>query len=171
MKYEKTTKLYLDKLAVYQEEHLQAIPPDEGWSLGQVYVHLILANDHFFLKNAKRCLSKEDTERGGRKNRNGKIIFLLGGFPNMKYKMPKAVEVIPRPPESLEELRGKLLKSIDIGKEIAKQLEGYDPKEKIQHPAFGYLNAKEWFNMCEMHFRHHLRQIKSLEKFLSIRNN
>ena len=168
MKYEKTTTKYLDKLDLYKEEHLQKIPADGGWSLGQVYVHLILGNDHFFLKNAERCLKKDGTLRGGRKNRNGKIIFLLGGFPNKKYKMPKAVEVIPRPPESLEELRGKLLKSIDIGKEIAKQLEDYDPKEKIPHPAFGYLNAKEWYNMCEMHFRHHLRQVRSLEKFLDI---
>jgi len=168
MKYEKTTKIWLDKLDVYTEAQLLAIPSDNGWSLGQVYVHLILATDHFFLKNAERCLNKEDTQRGGRKNRNGIIIFVLGGFPNKKYKMPKANEVIPRQPESLEELRVKLLRSIAFGKDITQQLESHDPKEKIQHPAFGYLNAKEWYSMCEMHFRHHLRQMKRIEKSLGI---
>jgi len=168
MRYQKTTGIWLDKLNIYNEKQLLKIPADGGWSLGQVYVHLILGNDHFFLKNAERCLNKEGTKKGGGKNRNGIIIFLLGGFPNMKYKMPKAVEVMPRQPKNIEELRGKLLKSIEFGKDISMRLENQDPKEKIRHPAFGYLNAKEWYCMCEMHFRHHLRQKKRLERLLGL---
>jgi hypothetical protein len=38
---------------------------------------------------------------------------------------------------------------------------------KTAHPAFGFLNAREWFHLIEMHFRHHLRQKKRLDRFLA----
>jgi hypothetical protein len=37
---------------------------------------------------------------------------------------------------------------------------------KTAHPAFGFLDAFEWFQLIEIHFRHHLRLKNRLDKFL-----
>ena len=81
--------------------------------------------------------------------------------------MPKS-GVEPRQPESIEFVRPKMEKTIQIIKEVSGSLLGYDPLLKVKHPAFGYLNAIEWFRMNEMHFTHHKRQKKQLDKFLKM---
>ena len=159
---------YIDKLDAYSEEQFLQKPSEHAWSLGQVYVHVLLASEHFFLKQADKCLNKDETKRGKGKNRNGKILFLINGFPNIKFKMPRSVEVPPRPPENIDYVRGKLAKAMELAKGIESRLDGYDKDERIKNPAFGYLNAKEWYRMAEMHFRHHLRQLKRTEKMIGL---
>ena len=46
-------------------------------------------------------------------------------------------------------------------------VENSNPKIKVEHPGFSYLNAKEWYQLIEMHFRHHQRQKKELDQFLN----
>jgi hypothetical protein len=41
-----------------------------------------------------------------------------------------------------------------------------NPNNKVKHGGFGWLNAKEWYNLVGMHFRHHLRQKEELESYL-----
>jgi len=166
MEFDNTLKKYFDKLDKYSEEQFLKKPDENSWSLGQVYVHTILANDHFFLKQAEMCLNKEETERGKSKNRRGIVIFLINGFPNMKFRMPKSVEVPPRQPENIEFVKEKLTRSFEQAKSIVSRLGSYEKDEKTKHPGFGYLNAKEWYRMSEMHFRHHLRQLKRVEKIV-----
>jgi len=166
MKFGVILSTYFEKLEGYSEEKFLKNPDDNSWSIGQVYMHTILANDHFFLKQAEKCLNKDETQKGRGKTIGGKLVFFINGFPNMKFKMPKAVEVPPRQPDSIASIREKLQSSLDQANAIESRLEGYDKDEKTKHPAFGYLNAKEWYRMSEMHFRHHLRQLKRIEKIV-----
>ena len=166
MKFEKTMGIYFSKLEGYSEEQFAEKPNDESWSLGQVYVHTILANDHFFLKQAERCLNKEDTQRGKSKNNGGRVLFLINGFPNIKFKMPKSVEVPPRQPDNISSIREKLQRSLEQARIVEGGLGSFDKDEKVKHPAFGFMNAQEWYRMSEMHFRHHLRQLKRIEKLI-----
>ncbi|MNP71238.1 hypothetical protein D3C76_1675960 [compost metagenome] len=41
-------------------------------------------------------------------------------------------------------------------------------QKKLDHPGFGALNAKEWFLLVEMHFRHHLLQMDRLKCELNL---
>ena len=41
-----------------------------------------------------------------------------------------------------------------------------DPKLRKRHPVAGFLNAQQWYAFSEMHMRHHLRQLKRIEKQL-----
>lgn len=168
MKFEKTLNTYLEKLDGYSEEIFLQKPDEDTWGLGQVYVHVLLGNEHFFLKQAEKCLNLDETVQGRNKNRNGTIIFLINGFPNIKFKMPKNIEVPPRQPENIDYVRKKLNLAIELARGIEGRLENYDKKEKTKHPAFGYLNAKEWYRMSEMHFRHHFRQLKRIEKLVGV---
>ncbi|MEW5597133.1 DinB family protein, partial [Peribacillus frigoritolerans] len=38
--------------------------------------------------------------------------------------------------------------------------------QKVQHRRMGYLNAEEYFQLIEMHFRHHLRQKERIDRVL-----
>ena len=164
MKFKETLDKYFAKLDTYSEEVFLKKPDENTWSLGQIYVHVLLGNEHFFLKQADQCLRGEETSKGKGKNFNGKLIFFINGFPNIKFKMPKNVEVPPRQPESIAYVRKKLEVALELANEIDSRLGDFNSSEKTRHPAFGYLNAKEWYRMTEMHFRHHLRQIKRIEK-------
>lgn len=167
MEFKSTANYWLDALNQYSDEQLLKQPNASAWSMGQVYVHLILASDHFFMENAKRCIQKEGEVIKGGKNRYGKLLFLIRRFPPMKFKMPKS-GVQPRQPESVEHLKAKMEKTIQKIKEVSGNLSGYDSSLKVKHPAFGYLHAMEWFRMNEMHFAHHKRQKKQLDKFLKM---
>jgi len=158
---------WMDALNQYSDEQLLRAPSDSEWSMGQVYVHLILASDHFFMENARKCIQKEGEVIEGGKSRYGKLLFLIRRFPPMKFKMPKS-GVQPRQPEGVEYLRAKMEKTIQKIKEVSGTLSGYEPSIKVKHPAFGYLNAMEWYRMNEMHFTHHKRQKKQLDKFLKM---
>lgn len=166
MKFKETLDIYFERLKGYSEEQFIQKPDENSWSIGQVYVHAILANDHFFLKQAERCLNKEDTHKGKGRNNRGRVVFLINGFPNLKFKMPKSAAVTPRQPESIDSIRQKLKRSLELAQLVERRLDGFDKNEKTRHPAFGHLNAKEWYRMSEMHFRHHLRQIRRIEKNL-----
>ncbi|MBT2770920.1 hypothetical protein J7J47_01565 [Halomonas sp. ISL-60] len=43
--------------------------------------------------------------------------------------------------------------------------------DKVLHPGFGALNAKEWFLLIEMHYRHHLSQLERLKQNLKLSAN
>ena len=158
---------WLDELGQYSDEQLLKQSGGSGWSMGQVYVHLMLASNHFFMENATKCIQKEGEVMKGGKNRYGKLLFLIRRFPPMKFRMPKS-GVEPRQPESVEYVRVKLEKTMQKIQEVSGTLSGYNPKLKVKHPAFGYLNAMEWYRMNEMHFTHHKRQKKQWDKFLKM---
>ena len=168
MEYRKTFTIWLNALDKYSEEQFRRKPSPESWSMGQVYTHLLLGNDHFFLKQVEKCLNKEGTALGGRKTLAGSFISLINGFPPVRAKMPKAVEVVPRQPENIDFIRKKWLNSMALAENMKKRLPGCDLAHKTRHPAFGFLNAEEWFRANEMHLRHHFRQKKRLDKFLGM---
>lgn len=74
---------------------------------------------------------------------------------------------VPKQPRDIEEIMQGF-------SEIRKQLLDISPRiasspfnGKTKHPGFGYLNAAEWVQVIDMHFRHHLRQKRRLEEFLN----
>ena len=40
-------------------------------------------------------------------------------------------------------------------------------KGKTKHPGLHYFTAREWLQFADMHMRHHLRQKKRIEEFLT----
>ncbi|MGE6489121.1 hypothetical protein [Paenisporosarcina sp. NPDC076898] len=41
-----------------------------------------------------------------------------------------------------------------------------NPNNKVEHGGFGWLKAREWYDLVGMHFRHHLRQKDELESYI-----
>ncbi len=144
-------------------------PSENEWSLGQVGIHLWMASKGFFFKNAEKCLNKEGTESGKKKKFAAHLIFAFRTLPPVKYEMPKQVAVIPKQPESLEQLIGKLEETKKMAGDYIKRIPESDPSLKIRHPFLGWLNTAEWIQLCNIHFRHHLRQKKRIEKQIGLK--
>jgi hypothetical protein len=51
-------------------------------------------------------------------------------------------------------------------REIEGKLFDISTSQKVQHRAMGYLNAEEYFQLIDMHFRHHLWQKERIDQFL-----
>lgn len=163
-----TMQGFISALDRYTDEQFAAKPADQEWSLGQMYEHLSGANTYFFLANTKRCLEKRKGQEGGEKTDSGLNIFKYNSFPPVKIKMPEAV----RGPEPVAKDRStyKVLfeESLKSGLQLADELPEDEGIYKTWHPVFGWLNAKEWFQACEIHVRHHQRQQKEREEWLEI---
>jgi hypothetical protein len=157
-------KAYKAALERYTPEQLQYKSAPDQWSIGQMYSHVIMAALFFFIDNAEKCLKNHKTGTGD-KTRMGKIMFLFGSFPPMRFKMPKRIAVEPHQPKNLQEIREGLDNLLARMEEVKQRLDtDFDPEKKRENPVFGWLNALEWWQLMEMHFRHHLRQKNRIDK-------
>ncbi|WP_307719592.1 DinB family protein [Paenibacillus chibensis] len=82
--------------------------------------------------------------------------------------MPPSPQYTPQQPESKEKLIQGLRTVIQRMKEAEPTLEKASKQHTVSHPSFGGLNAKEWFLLVEMHYRHHLLQLERLKQGLAL---
>ncbi|MGG4145175.1 DinB family protein [Paenibacillus algorifonticola] len=165
---------YERELELFTLEQLQKKPSEAEWSIGQVYVHLINSAIYMQLSSAEQCLSGESpasdspsdstSEMKERKERKN-AIYAEGSLPPIRIHVDPSPGYTPIQPSSKEELvqgMGEVLRRM---KELEPALAGAPEHRTIPHPGFGDMNAKEWFLLIEMHFRHHLRQLERLKPF------
>ena len=161
-------KVFQESLKHYSDEQFQYKNDEETWSLGQMYEHICNASNYFFLANIVRCLEKRKGQMGGEKNQFGDNLYFYGGFPPRKFQVPEVI----RPPEIVAKKREEyvpiLSKILDDAQKLILPVSLDNGEYKCIQPAFGWLNAYEWFYLLEMHTRHHLRQKKELEKFANV---
>ncbi len=159
----KVFAIWQQDLNQYTESNLlQQVTPD-SWTLGQVYNHLISATLNFHLQQVATCsVSNENSKK--HKNFKGFLAYtILNGFPPIKIKVPPSNTYTPKQPTSKEEISSNLEKVTQAMKESLDKLTSSN-KGKTAHPGFSYITAQEWYRMVEMHWRHHLRQKKEIEK-------
>lgn len=157
--------IWINNLENYDFNQLCTKPSITGWSLGQVYMHLI-DDTNFYLEQIKLCLSsnKNNTEEA---SRAAKTMFLNNGFPDKIIEGAPSNLYTPQP-GSKEQLRSCLMTLKDDFNKLAILVSKSLFEGKTRHPGLGYFNANEWLQFCEMHFRHHLRQKKRIDAFLKI---
>jgi len=165
--FEKTSRFWLVSLNDYTEEQFARKPDEAQWSIGLVYYHLVIGTEHFHLRACRKCLKHGGEVIEGGKTLLGKIVFLFGSFPPVRFHFPPSERYTPKQPQNRAEMREGLLKLIETMRALAPQLDHASPVQKWKHPTFGMLNAVEWYRLIEMHFRHHLRQKARLDKFLA----
>jgi DinB superfamily len=166
-RFENTAGVWLTSLSQYSEAQFAKKPNADSWSIGQVYNHLVAGTRLYHLQQIAQCLEGKQTERNGRKQLPGKLTFFLGSFPPIRIKVPPSETYTPKQPQNIDTMKSGLEKLIKIMRETEQKLSGVSEISKTAHPAFGFLNAREWFHLIEMHFRLHLRQKKRLDHFLA----
>lgn len=155
---------YKRDLDHYTPEQLRFIPATGVWSIGQMYDHLILVA-HEYLGNMEACAASLE-ERSLGKTPFGEQLFRAGGFPPIKIRLPDEMNSPPDNSGRKKELIARMEEVIQRVERWESKVEAVNPNLKVEHGGFGWLNAKEWFALVEMHFRHHLRQKAELESRL-----
>lgn len=151
-------------LTNYSSEQLRHIPEEGVWSIGQMYDHLIIVA-HEYLDNVKICYAANEEQFLG-KTRSGKELFKNKGFPPIKIRLPNEMNSPPNNSDSLEDLIKRMEGLIQRLERWESKVDAINPYYKVEHGGFGWLNAREWFDLVEMHSRHHLRQKEELESYL-----
>lgn len=139
-------------------------PSNEGWSLGQVCIHLIEATN-FYWDQIIICLASNENAME-EMSPAAKTMFENNGFPDAIIEGPETNASTPQP-----ESKEVLLASLNTLKEKLIRVENSITASrcigKSKHPGLNYFNAKEWLQFAEMHFRHHVRQKNRIEAFLN----
>lgn len=154
---------YISSLDAYSDEQFFFKHDEETWSLGQMYEHLTGSSNYFFLANCVRCLEKRKGQEGGEKNEFGEKLFIKGSFPPVKIKIPEGLRGPEPVAKTRLEYRQILEKILLDSKNLIEAVTDDDGSYKALQLAMGWLDAKEWFFLHEMHYRHHLRQKAELE--------
>jgi DinB superfamily len=161
-----TLNIYKNALSGYSDQQFNYMQADDIWSLGQLYEHLTVTANFFFLKNIKYCLENRNGEIGGVKNEKGDNVFKYNGFPPIKVKVPGGLpEPVAQNKNNYTDLIDKIIEQIETQLPVIASDKG---EYKTQHPVFSWHNAQEWLQSFEMHHRHHLRQKAELEGYLGI---
>jgi hypothetical protein len=158
---------YKSDLQNYSVEQLRHIPEAGVWSLCQMYDHVILVA-HEYLDQVEYCAAASEEQTLG-KTEFGEKLFENGGFPPIKIRLPDEMNSPPNNSESNEELMRRVDQVIQRMKDWEEKVDTINPNYKIKHGGFGWLNAREWYNLIGMHFRHHLRQKSELEQRLLVK--
>ncbi len=153
---------YRTDLSAYSSEQLRTIPQQGVWSLGQMYDHIIVVA-HEYLDNVELCLNT-DQHQQLEKTEFGKELFERGGFPPVDIRLPDRLNAPPNNTDSKETLKRRLDELIKRVRRAEAKVADMHPDAKVKHGGMGWLNAKEWFELVEMHSRHHLRQKEKLER-------
>lgn len=177
--FEETVSGYIRELEGTSLDQLLWKPAEDEWSLGQMYMHLIGSAQYMQLRNAALCLEPgdgPDVSRAG-KTQLGEDVFRAGSFPPDRVRVPPSPQYTPPQPESKEQLVGGLQATVrrmtEIEPAIAAEFEPVPQgrlesgreiaRNTVLHPRLGGLNALEWFQLTEMHYRHHLLQKARLD--------
>jgi hypothetical protein len=158
---------YKSDLQNYSVEQLRHIPEAGVWSLCQMYDHVILVA-HEYLDQLESCASASEEQTLG-KTEFGEKLFRNGGFPPIKIRLPDEMNAPPNNSETNEELMRRVDQVIERMKDWEGKVDTINPNYKIKHGGFGWLNAREWYDLIGMHFRHHLRQKSELEQRLLVK--
>jgi hypothetical protein len=164
--FEKTAEVWLASLDGYSEEEFVKKPDADSWSMGQMYNHLVSGTRLYHLQQIAQCLEGKVTEKKAGKKFPGKLTFLLGSFLPVRIKVPPSDSYTPKQPASKEAIKAGLEKLMRMMRELEQKISSASEIPTTNHPALGALNAREWFQLIEMHFRHHLRQKNRLDRFL-----
>ena len=166
-RFKDTAFYYLRELDHFSMEQLKWKTSEDEWSIGQMYQHLINSALYMHLRNIESCIIMKDSLADvAEKTREGAEIFEHGGFPPIRIKVPPSPKYTPQQPESQEQLIHGLNIVIHRMEDTEPKLEKIPNEHVVLHPKFGALNAKEWFLLIEMHYRHHLLQLDRLKKHI-----
>jgi hypothetical protein len=158
-----TIDIYINALRRYTFEELCVTPSARSWSIGQMYIHLI--QDTGFYIDQIEIATASDEQSDRKLLPHGKWMLDRNEFPDEIIEGAPSNAFIAQPP-SKQQLMQDLLSLKERMINAATLISNTSFSGKTKHPGLGYFNASEWFQLAEMHFRHHLRQKKRIDEFL-----
>ncbi len=129
-----------------------------------MYIHVIEVAKEY-IGHIETC-SKASRDEPEGKTEDGTKALAEKEWPNIRVKLEESPNATKNP-ESMDEIIAGLeqvLEKLALWERFADEA---NPACKVRHGWFGWLNAREWFEMVGMHSRHHLRQKARLDEKLA----
>lgn len=160
-------KYWLKELDFYGNNQFKKKVTPTGWTIGQIYDHLLIYTQEVHIKAIQECIMTKEPNPKAQKSFNGFLQFVYGSYLPVKHKSIPYKE--PNQPLSTEKVKDDFYRFLKLLYKTAKEIDYKKPTAKVKHPKLGYLTAEEWFKLIEMHFRHHIKQKKKLDN--EVRSN
>jgi hypothetical protein len=149
--------LWLDD---YSFETLLRKPRPGAWSLGQMYVHLLVSTEHF-ISQAKLAAANRD-HRDEPMHEKARWMFDHNSFPPRILEGPDNDSNTPQPGSKAEiAIRLTRIRDDINGETLASAWSASGGKTR--HPGLLFFSAPEWLQFAEMHLRHHFLQRQRIE--------
>jgi len=159
---DQTLDTYRDLLDTVTDEQFAETPKDGGWSIAEVYSHVLQATLGASIA-IERCINGTcDTSRKGL-SLIGRFVLFFRRFPG-RVKTPKAeASRMTVAKISKEDARNLIIKCRGRIDTIAPRIADETGIHKIKHTRMGMLNGKQWFRFALIHLKHHLKQIDRIK--------
>jgi hypothetical protein len=141
--------------------------PAAAWSLGQVYMHLLIAS-RYFIQQAMLCAAGNENELE-QPHPAAVKMFAANTLPDTDITGPPSNNTTPQPC-SKEQIVTELQQQKSLMQHAAAVAATSNSTGKTKHPGLHYFTAQQWLQFTEMHMRHHLRQKNKLHYFLKTCN-
>jgi hypothetical protein len=155
---DQTLDTYRDMLDTLTDEQFALSPKNGGWSVAEVYSHVLQATLGASIA-VERCINGTcDTTRKGL-TLMGRFVMFFRRFP-IRVTTPQdeaaKMKVTKISKEDARNLIIKCRRRIDT---VAPKIAGETGIHKIKHSRLGMLNGKQWFKFTLIHLHHHLKQM------------
>jgi len=159
---DQTLDTYRDLLDTVTDEQFAETPKDGGWSIAEVYSHVLQATLGASIA-IERCINGTcDTSRKGL-SLIGRFVLFFRRFPG-RVKTPKVeASRMTVAKISKEDARNLIIKCRGRIDTIAPRIAEETGIHKIKHSRMGMLNGKQWFRFALIHLKHHLKQIDRIK--------
>jgi len=164
--FDQSLEIWLKALHHYRDPELSAVLEPEGWTIGQVYTHLITSTQRYHVKQVELCLAHHEHQEQ-KKTEQGEAVFAANAFPPVRVHVPPSPQYTPDQPTGRAVLIAELEEIGMLMGMIIHQVKQAPASGKMEHFTLGYLDAGEWLQLIAMHWRHHLRQKSRLDGLLA----
>jgi hypothetical protein len=157
----KIVAAYKVKLAAIGEDDFKLTPPMGGWSYSEVYVHIFDSSLLSLMALSNAASGKGTNEKT---HLAVKLILFFGSLPpGKRYQVPNRLKDRVKK-VSLTEAQ-QMVQAFELELEnVYPLIKNANASIKVKHPRLGFLNAEQWLRFIEVHLKHHLKQIKRIEK-------
>jgi hypothetical protein len=162
--FNETLQQWIGWLDNYSFATLLRKPRPGAWSLGQMYMHLLVSTEHFI--DQAKIAAVTDMNGDKLMHENALRMFDNNSLPPRILEGPDNDSNTPQPGNK-EEIAVRLARIRgDInGETVAAALSGSGGK--TPHPGLLYFSGPEWLQFAEMHLRHHFLQWQRIEQQLA----
>jgi hypothetical protein len=152
-------------IATLRPELFLRIPPGGGWSVGEVFEHMCVANASYTLpieRAIAKALTRSGAPRAHRHTLGGSFLIRALGPGNRRLPSPKPY----RPLEPRDGVVGAFLASLDTCESLMHEADGHDLRVMLASPVMPLLrmNLGEAFEVGVVHSERHLVQIERTRK-------
>jgi len=149
--FETEAKFWFSELEKYNDNPFHEDSFDNNWTLSKLYFEITYLCEAFYINSIEEGIKSNNTK--GKLNFRG-LLFQINkdiaekDIKQIRKEYNKKSDII-----KVADAKGKLIICMKKMHQLLGKIENVDPKIKINHPIYGYMNLKTWYKLPEIHFK------------------